>query len=52
MEAVASLSRADVKTERLIRGAALHDIYHAGQITMLKRLMRCVARPAHRGAGS
>ncbi len=26
------------KNERLIRGAAMHDVYHAGQITMLKRL--------------
>lgn len=26
--------------ERLVRGAAMHDVYHAGQITMLKRLMK------------
>jgi hypothetical protein len=28
------------KNERLIRGAAMHDVYHAGQITYLKRLMK------------
>jgi len=28
------------KNERLIRGAAMHDVYHAGRITLLKRLMR------------
>jgi hypothetical protein len=28
------------KNERLIRGAAMHDVYHAGQITYLKRLIR------------
>ncbi|MBM3756752.1 MAG: DinB family protein [Acidobacteria bacterium] len=26
--------------ERLIRGAAMHDVYHAGHNTMFKRLMR------------
>jgi len=41
--AVAGLDRVNAKTERLIRGAALHDIYHAGQITLIKRLMRQAA---------
>ncbi len=31
---------------RLIRGAAMHDVYHAGQIQLLKRLRR-----AHKSAG-
>jgi len=26
------------KAERTIRGAAMHDVYHAGQITLLKRM--------------
>ena len=26
------------KNERMIRGAAMHDTYHAGQITLIKRL--------------
>ncbi len=26
------------KTARTIRGAAMHDIYHAGQITLIKRM--------------
>jgi len=38
--AVASLRRVDAHQARLIRGAAVHDLYHAGQIQMLKRLQR------------
>ena len=26
------------KAARMIRGAAMHDVYHAGQITLLKRM--------------
>ena len=29
-----------VSTEAIIRGIASHDVYHAGQIQLLKRLMR------------
>jgi len=32
------LSNADDKILRMIHGAAFHDIYHAGQIQLLKRL--------------
>lgn len=28
-----------VKRERLIRGVALHDVYHAGQIRLIRRLL-------------
>jgi len=31
--------RIDEKTERMIIGAALHDIYHTGQIKLLKRML-------------
>jgi DinB superfamily len=40
-EVVARLSRADLAREgrpRMIRGVAAHDLYHAGQIQLLKRL--------------
>ena len=40
-EAVAALPEAafaDPKRMRLIRGAAAHDLYHAGQIRLLRRL--------------
>ena len=33
-----------VNNEFLIRGIAFHDIYHAGQIQLLKRLMRNTSR--------
>ena len=48
-EAIAGLRREDlmkipkgskVTNERIIFGIAAHDIYHAGQIQLLKRLMR------------
>jgi len=38
--AVAALKRIDPRQSRLIRGVAVHDLYHAGQIQMLKRLQR------------
>jgi hypothetical protein len=50
--AVASLTRSELAARpprskhtrlRLIQGAALHDVYHAGQIQTLKRLMASVA---------
>src|SRR5438067_1131765 len=38
-ETVASLSEARVKRAvRLIRGVAYHDVYHAGQVQLLKKL--------------
>jgi hypothetical protein len=37
-QAVAGLSAARNDQLRLIRGAAAHDLYHAGQIQLLKRL--------------
>ena len=37
-EAVAQLTDPDAKQLRLIRGAAAHDLYHAGQIRLLRRL--------------
>jgi hypothetical protein len=48
-EAVARLSDADLRRRapggketigRLVRGVAAHDLYHAGQIQLLKRLLR------------
>jgi hypothetical protein len=48
-EAVAELSDADLHRQahggketvgRLVRGIAAHDLYHAGQIQLLKRLLR------------
>jgi len=48
-EAVAGLSDADLRRRapggketvgRLVRGIAAHDLYHAGQIQLLKRLLR------------
>ncbi len=48
-EAVADLSDADLRRRahggketvgRLVRGVAAHDVYHAGQIQLLKRLLR------------
>jgi hypothetical protein len=47
--AVADLSDADLRSRvpggretvgRLVRGVAAHDLYHAGQIQLLKRLLR------------
>ena len=47
--AVAALSPRDLgrvppgarqSTERLVRGVAAHDLYHAGQVQLLKRLQR------------
>jgi uncharacterized damage-inducible protein DinB len=47
--AVAALSERDLgqvppgarqTTERLVRGIAAHDLYHAGQVQLLKRLQR------------
>ena len=38
--AVAGLKRVDARQSRLIRGVAVHDLYHAGQIQVLKRLQR------------
>jgi hypothetical protein len=35
-------SRLTAKQLRLIRGAASHDLYHAGQVAILKRLPRSV----------
>ena len=32
--------RLTAKDRHMIRGVAMHDVYHAGQITMLKRLAR------------
>lgn len=40
MDAVDALKRVDERQARLIRGAAVHDLYHAGQIQMLKRLQQ------------
>jgi hypothetical protein len=34
---------ADAKLMRMIHGAALHDIYHAGQIKLLRRLLEDTA---------
>ena len=48
-EAVAQLTDADLRRRtpggketiaRLVRGVAAHDLYHAGQIQLLKRLLR------------
>ena len=42
-EVVASLSDAelrDAKTLRLVYGVAAHDVYHTGQIQLVKRLVR------------
>jgi hypothetical protein len=35
----ADLSRADDKLLRMIHGVAFHDVYHAGQIKLLRRMM-------------
>jgi hypothetical protein len=35
---VATLKHATEKQSHLIRGAAAHDLYHAGQIRLLRRL--------------
>lgn len=49
MEAIRSLNASDlsrfpknskVSNEAIIRGIASHDVYHAGQIQLLKRLMK------------
>jgi hypothetical protein len=42
-EAIAALSDDDVRDSqkvRLVRGVAAHDLYHAGQIQLVKRLVR------------
>jgi uncharacterized damage-inducible protein DinB len=42
-EAIASMSDADLrdpKKLRLVRGVAAHDLYHTGQIQLVKRLVR------------
>lgn len=39
-DTVAALKRVDAAQSRLIRGVAVHDLYHAGQIQLLKRLQR------------
>lgn len=44
-ETVAALRRVDAKAEFRIQGAAFHDVYHAGQIRLVKRMLRA------RGAG-
>jgi hypothetical protein len=36
---VERLDRMDSKQEFLVRGAAAHDLYHAGQIQLIKRLV-------------
>lgn len=38
--AVASLPRVDAKQRHLIAGIIAHDLYHTGQIQLVKRLMR------------
>lgn len=38
--AVASLPRIDEKRRHLIAGVTAHDLYHTGQIQLVKRLMR------------
>jgi hypothetical protein len=38
-DTVASLPAADPQALHLIRGAAAHDLYHAGQIRLLRRLL-------------
>jgi hypothetical protein len=45
--AVAALpkERLDAKTMWLIEGAAAHDVYHAGQIKLLRRLTSVAASP-------
>ncbi|MBX9628372.1 MAG: DinB family protein [Gemmataceae bacterium] len=40
-----------VVTARVIHGAAMHDVYHAGQIALLKRLA-AVTQPTRRRHGS
>lgn len=37
-EVVSALKRLSERQEHLIRGAAAHDLYHAGQIRLLRRL--------------
>ena len=39
-EAIAAVSSASAATLHLIRGAAAHDLYHAGQIRLLRHLQR------------
>ena len=38
--AVASMTRLDERQRHLIAGVIAHDLYHTGQIQLLKRLMR------------
>lgn len=38
LRAAVSLAKLDAQSARLIRGIAAHDLYHAGQIQLLKRL--------------
>ena len=42
--AVGALRTVDTRESRLIRGVAVHDLYHAGQIQLLKRLQRSASR--------
>jgi hypothetical protein len=37
-DAVAALESISVRLEHMIRGVAAHDVYHAGQIRLLRRL--------------
>ena len=37
-EAIKAMSKLNEKQLYLVRGIAAHDLYHAGQVTMLKRL--------------
>ena len=42
-------ARSKVSNRALIIGVAAHDLYHAGQIQLLKRLSHVDARPGRRG---
>ncbi len=44
-----SAARSKVSSRALIIGVAAHDLYHAGQIQLLKRLSALDARPDRRG---
>jgi len=43
-ETVAALGDLTPRRRRLIAGIALHDVYHAGQIQLVKRLVRAKGR--------
>jgi uncharacterized damage-inducible protein DinB len=46
MDAVGTASAARLRAcERLIYGVAAHDVYHTGQIQLIKRLRSAAARP-------